>query len=133
MERWVLRILCAVAIVFVGFAHRPPTLAQASEIRAAYAEYLLPDGSLASLCLTVTEDDGTAKDTQNNHHKHFDQGCEACRISAASLLPVPAAAIDGLFSVHVPAVLHIYAQIAPRRSPPPNTGPRAPPLFLTIV
>jgi hypothetical protein len=120
IRQWSVRILCAVALLLVGFAHRPPVLGNQAE---DYAAYRLPDGSLPSLCITATDEDG--KDT--THHKWLGQGCEACRIGASVLLPHP----NDLTGVHLTYQRAVPPPHRPetfrRQLYPPNTGPRAPP------
>ncbi|OWV78774.1 hypothetical protein ATY78_11755 [Rhizobium sp. R635] len=74
-----LRMLCALSLLFLGFAHQAPQ-AVASEGYDA-AAYMLPDGSFASLCVTVKDDDGKTV--------AFKPNCEACRLSASVILPMP--------------------------------------------
>jgi hypothetical protein len=116
-------MLCALALLFVGFGHQPLALAAQTE---DFEAYRLPDGTLPSLCITVTDED--AKDTKNHHTAHA-QKCDACRIGASVLLPMPTDLVGaGIAYRHVVAQpqrpeafhRHIY---------PPNTGPRAPPMI----
>jgi hypothetical protein len=121
IEQWALRILCAVALVFVGFAHQLPAAAAGEFDPAELAQYVLPDGTLPTLCVTTTDKSG-----QDQHDKAHSHGCEACRISAAILLP--AADIAGAVIPFAPAVeLPIRTEAFHRQLFPPNTGPRAPP------
>ncbi|MCJ7995302.1 hypothetical protein J5N58_14040 [Rhizobium cremeum] len=76
-----LRILCAIALFSVGFAHRVPDV-QATEIVAA--AIALPDGTVPDLCLAGSRG-GIGKDGYS-----LNRSCEACLISAAMVLPLPA-------------------------------------------
>ncbi|MBY3211427.1 hypothetical protein [Rhizobium laguerreae] len=120
IEQWALRILCAVALVFVGFAHQLPAAAAGEFDPAELAQYVLPDGTLPTLCVTTTDKSG-----QDQHDKAHSHGCEACRISAAILLP--AADIAGAAIPLVTVELPIRTEAFHRQLFPPNTGPRAPP------
>ncbi len=134
-EHVALRIICAAAILFIGFAHRPLALAQEPGpqrpgIPADYGDYALPDGSFASLCITATDDTGSDDNRSDHHHGLFDKGCEACRISASSLLPEPGGLPDPLFRSHASTTQPMPEQIDYRRPFSPNTGPRPPPSLL---
>ena len=74
-----LRMLCALSLVLLGLAHQAPQ-AVASESYDASA-YVLPDGTFASLCVTVKDTDGKTV--------AFKPNCEACRLSASVILPAP--------------------------------------------
>lgn len=120
-EQWAVRILCALALLFVGFAHQVPERVSTGLDLSKFAEYILPDGTLPSLCITVKEGDS------QKHHKSASSNCEACRISASVLLPVPAD-VDGS---HIEFITRTerptYSEGFYRQLYPPNTGPRAPP------
>lgn len=75
------RMLCALSLLLVAFAHRPLSLdATAAGYSAAeVAAYVLPDGTLPDLCL-----DGS-KDGQHSAGNN----CEACRITSSADLPLP--------------------------------------------
>ncbi|MBB4105598.1 hypothetical protein [Allorhizobium borbori] len=78
------RILCAVALLSVGFGHRVPDVRAVEFVATAYA---LPDGSLPDLCLTLGD-----KDASGQFH-YRDGSCDACLISGAITLPQPAAEV----------------------------------------
>jgi hypothetical protein len=118
---WTVRMLCALSLLFVGFAHQPPALAGQPENVEAYR---LPDGSLPTLCITVS-DDGEGKGTAG--HKIHHQGCEACRISASVLLPTPADAAGSRVAYKHQDLLPQRTEAFRRQIYPPNTRPRAPP------
>ena len=111
-----LRILCAVALVFAGLAHRP---ASAGPTLTELAAYTLPDGTVADICVN---------DTVHGKAKHApEKPCEACRIGGAMLLPLP----SGLGG---PAPVIGHAEARPRAGPVlsarherPGASPRAPP------
>ncbi|PCK88662.1 hypothetical protein CPT32_00155 [Rhizobium sophoriradicis] len=120
MEHWALRILCAVALVFVGLAHQAPIVAAGEAGPAEIAQYVLPDGTLPTLCVSDKSDQG-------RHDKSHTHGCEACRIGASILLPAPADVAGAPIPFAVAVELPIRAESFPRRLFPPNSGPRAPP------
>ncbi|MBY5586599.1 hypothetical protein HFO49_03735 [Rhizobium leguminosarum] len=122
IEQWALRILCAVALVFVGFAHQLPAAAAGEFDPAELGQFVLPDGSLPTLCVTVTDKSG-----QDQHDKAHSHGCEACRISAATLLPAPTDIAGAPIPFAVTVELPIRTEAFHRQLFPTNTGPRAPP------
>ena len=125
-ERLVVRMICALALLLVGFAHKPPALDYHSIPASELAQYTLPDGTLPILCLP--SEDGQAK-----HDGHdFGSGCEACRLTASVVLPAPAD-MAGV------AIVRVSERISPVRSEafyrqlfPPNTAPRGPPSGLVV-
>ncbi|QFY61790.1 hypothetical protein FZ934_16125 [Rhizobium grahamii] len=123
-KQWSVRILCALALVFVGFSHQLPALA-ASPTSGDFSAFVLPDGTLPTLCVTVSSETGKA-----HPDKAHVSGCEACRISAAVILPVPSE-LGGIRSdILVKAELPLRAAVIARKLLAPNTGPRAPPASL---
>lgn len=113
-----LRIMCAIAFVCVGFAHKP--LVQTPQITGDLAQYTLPDGTLPVLCLPT--DDGHSKTDHG-----LGSGCEACRLTATSLVPTPT-------DIHGSPILRelVFEVVAPSESTyrqlfPPNSSPRGPP------
>jgi hypothetical protein len=121
MTRWAacLRILCAVALLFVGFAHQPAAATQPSAFELA--QYFLPDGTLPDLCLDGTVD-GKAK--------HVTPGkCEACRIGGAMLIPEPADLDGAVFAFRRVAAVLLVEQALHSRRERPGSPPRAPPFL----
>jgi hypothetical protein len=115
-----MRILCVMTLVMVGFAHKP--LAEAP-LALQFAAYVLPDGSLPTLCLN---------EDPSKPAKMGDHGCDACRLAAAVLVPVPP---------QIGALAISYSYAAPfvgrrtylsQRLYPPSSGPRAPPPTVMI-
>lgn len=122
---WGVRLICALALIMVGFAHKPPVSDHPVFNLAELAAYTLPDGTVPTLCITVTDDNHS---DHHQHDGHLAKGCEACRIAAATLLPIPpddadASIVRRFTDVDGPA----YVQPPLRRLLPPNRGPRAPP------
>eukprot|EP01036_Dinobryon_divergens_P037660 gene37660-biopygen29824 len=94
-----IRIICVVALVLLGLAHRPPVPAVPTLTPAEVALLTLPDGTLPELCLPGTDQDGKSK----SHAMASD--CEACRISANVVLPPPADLVGIRLRVAIAAVL----------------------------
>lgn len=116
------RMLAALALLFLSFAHQPAIARQLPPQIAA--DYLLPDGTIAEICFGL---DGLSSDARHGGH-HDDQPpvCEACRLSAAMLLPPPAD--TSYLIVHVDTLPSEVRKtealvIAYPRSLPPSHGP----------
>ena len=124
--QWSARILCAVALLFVGFAHQP-IVATADEISPIeLAQYRLPDGSLPVLCITYKDADGKV------HGKAYAPGCEACRIASAAMLPAPPTDICERLASPFGETVVARSEAFHRQLYPPNTGPRAPPILAIV-
>ncbi|MEN9895744.1 MAG: hypothetical protein RIR97_1596 [Pseudomonadota bacterium] len=114
---WV-RILCAIALLSVGFAHKP-VMAFAAPL-SENAAYQLPDGSFADLCIA---------DASGNHKgKMTDHGCEACRLSASILVPTAPANASDILRISSDILVSERPESIRHRLYPPNSGPRAPPI-----
>lgn len=114
------RIICTIALLCIGFAHRAPSV-DAAPHPSEIAAYTLPDGSVPVICLSGHTDEA-------DHHGHDGlRDCDACRISNAIALPEPVqtAGLPAYSSadVHRP-VRHeaFYRQLFT-----PDARPRAPP------
>jgi len=80
-----LRMLAALALLFLSFAHQP-VIARVLPPQIA-AAYVLPDGSVAEICFGL---DGLgAEGGRGGHHDGRAPVCEACRLSATAILPPP--------------------------------------------
>lgn len=120
----VVRILCVLALVMLGFGHKPVNAPSVTEI---YAAYTLPDGTLPTLCVT---DDGSQSAPGKTPIWH---GCEACRLAAAVLIAQPPEAL----------ALHVTYYTVPKafarqlrmvkRLFPPSAAPRAPPVESVMI
>ncbi len=117
----VIRIICVVALVLLGLAHRPPMGTVSPLTPSELALVTLPDGTVPELCLPGTDQDGKSK----SHTMASD--CEACRISASVVLPPPADLVGIRMSLAIAAVLPQPAEAHYRQLFPPNSAPRAPP------
>jgi hypothetical protein len=112
----IVRLMSVIALVMVGFAHKPVV---AQPLKLQFAAYILPDGTLPTLCLN---DDPSQPATLADH------GCDACRLAAAILVPAPPriAAHAIAFSTVVAVFARQHALV--RSLYPPSSGPRAPPV-----
>jgi hypothetical protein len=72
----ILRFICAMVFLSVGFAHRIPVALSADSPAVAYS---LPDGSFADLCIA----------DQGRKQMNPAGDCEACRLAGAVILPTP--------------------------------------------
>nr|WP_316652236.1 hypothetical protein [uncultured Gellertiella sp.] len=113
------RLVCALALLSVGFAHRMP-MPQA-DTPYEMAAFGLPDGTLPVLCLP-----GSTGDTHKDKTV-ADKSCEACRISASVLLHTPAETTPPNLPVVVVAMRPWTPEAFRRLLFPPNAQPRAPP------
>jgi hypothetical protein len=113
------RILCVLALVMVGFGHKP---VDASSVADLFAAYTLPDGTLPTLCVT---DDSSKSDPGKTPIWH---GCEACRLAAAVLIPqLPEALAARVTYYTVPKAFARQLHMV-KRLFPPSAAPRAPPV-----
>ena len=113
-----LRILCAVALLSVGFAHRPPELRSGQEVADVLA---LPDGTIPSLCLPG------AVTRQGQENARHGGNCDACVLYASIALPTPG---DATGTRLMPPGEIIRPDRARFEAPPviiANAAPRAPP------
>lgn len=121
------RILCALALLFVGFAHKVPMLDEASLQSIELSQYVFPDGTPHVLCLP-----GEAGDAEHDH-QDFGSGCEACRLSASVLLPTPENTTGWLIRVPADRFVPIRVEAFRRHLLLPNAAPRGPPSELIAI
>jgi len=112
-----LRIMCALALVFAAFAHRPVQPAFPGDFDIA--AYTLPDGTIPVICLIGT--DGKPAGNAGNSR------CEFCRIASATALPEPPGdfvpcAIEVTLAFNPPIIAaptrQAFSGNAPVRGPP---------------
>ena len=116
--RLAVRLLGALALVLVAFAHRAPVPVAANPDASAYA---FPDGSIPVICIT-----GTAGESpQDSAHA---LRCDACLISASLLVPQPADMAAPAFADALPELPFPSRVTLPRSVWPPSAPPTAPPL-----
>lgn len=109
------RLLCVLCLVMIGFAHKPIEITSSNSLPV----YLLPDGSIASICAPDDHDKSPAK--AESH------GCDACRLSSTALLPTLADHCgQPLAYAQIVKVQERQYRLA-RQIYPPSSGPRAPP------
>jgi hypothetical protein len=119
-----MRVLCALALLFVGLSHKPPAIAASTLTPTELAAYTLPDGTVPVLCLP-------AKDGASKKHSHdFGFGCEACRLASAILLPAPPTIDSSIVISPADRFVPVRYEAFYRQLFPPNASPRAPPLGL---
>lgn len=121
ITRWAacLRILCAVALLFVGFAHQPASATAPTALELT--QYVLPDGALPDICLN---------DMVGGKAKHVGPvKCEACRIGSAMLMPVPADLDGAVLAFRRLAALPLVEEALRPRRERPGAPPRAPPFL----
>ncbi|KQV70283.1 hypothetical protein [Rhizobium sp. Root1220] len=121
VAQWLVRMTCAMALIFVGFAHQAPAFADGAFVPAEFAEYVLPDGTLPVICIAGKTDG------KHTHGKAHAYGCEACRISASILLRRPSDNGSERLRIEAAAALPYKARAYGSRVFPPSKGPRAPP------
>jgi len=120
-EQWIVRTICAIALLLVAFAHKPIVLDRPLVSASELSQYVLPDGTVPVLCLT--SEDGATK----HAGRDLWSGCEACRLTASILLPVRAD-VAGLPIVHqVRSFLPKPVKAFRRQLFTLNTAPRGPP------
>ncbi|ACP25318.1 hypothetical protein NGR_c15500 [Sinorhizobium fredii NGR234] len=120
-DRWriAVRLLAAIGLVFLSFAHKP-ALALGAEAALA-AEYRLPDGSFAEICFGAE-----GVDHQGSKSPAIAPICDACRLAASVLIPQPPQASvpadNGNWRAEPPA-FEVQFALAPMRLLPPPRGP----------
>jgi hypothetical protein len=119
------RILCAIALLCLGFAHKPPTADAASISIAEFEQYVLPDGTLSVLCLSDM-------DGQSHGDKNVGNGCEACRLSASILLPAPGDASSWLIPRSADRFIKQKVETVVWRHLTACASPRGPPSGLIV-
>ncbi|MDF1608536.1 hypothetical protein PZ897_10145 [Hoeflea sp. YIM 152468] len=119
------RLVCALSLLFVAFAHIPLSAnASAVALQFAYADvdisdFILPDGTLADLCLRG----------EGSGEQALGSDCDACRIVSAFDLPV---LLGGYLANRISAQVLLapgQSELAPRQVLRPGASPRGPPVF----
>lgn len=121
--RMAVHALCMLALFAVGFAHKIPSVSASPLTPSEIASYTLPDGTLPVLCIS----DQALSDHDQDHKHKADSGCEACRISASILLPLPADTVGLLAKLDRKVTFPRLNEPLVARLFPPNSAPRAPP------
>ncbi|QRM54642.1 hypothetical protein [Sinorhizobium sp. BG8] len=118
----VLRMLCAVALLMVGFAHKP-AMASVPMSPAEIAAYTLPDGTIGDLCHNQE-----AHPTKKPHPAGT--SCDACRIGSAMLVPAPADLVGLVLPFRLVAHRPLVDAAQGGARYQPGAPPRAPPFLL---
>lgn len=118
----VTRMLCALAMLFLGISHEPVVAYEPNVLSQYSEEYRLPDGSFADICLG--NHDGSDK-----HQKAF-QRCKACILASSILIPQ---AESGSWLIDLGAselVQTCDESLVKTHIKPHKKNPRAPPIIL---
>jgi hypothetical protein len=116
--RLCVRLISALALVLVAFAHRPLDLGGNVPDASAYA---FPDGTVPVICVTAPAEKG-------DPHATHALPCDACLIAGAIAVPTP---IETGAAALRPAENVAFAVAEPvfvRPAFPPAAPPQAPPL-----
>lgn len=95
--RMTVRVLSALALLFLSFAHQPAFARQISPSVAA--DYLLPDGTIGDICFGL---DGVDGKEHGSSHEAMAPVCDYCRLAASIALPSPPG--DGHLLIRVAAL-----------------------------
>ena len=125
-ENCMMRIICAIALLFVGLGHQPPVIDKGAMSLSAVAQFTLPDGTLPDLCSGAEDDQGT------HHRQGVASGCEACRLTAMFALPAPADAIGKPLEWQTLSFALQPNTTLPHKRLQPNTSQRGPPQSLLV-
>lgn len=121
LRQWGLCVICALAFLLLGFAHKAPVVDAGAIPASEIAAFILPDGSLPMLCLS-------SGDGKTNHHGQEATGfCETCRLAAATILPEPT---DSWGALILREIAHSQLEtiaLAPPSFLPSGTSARGPP------
>jgi hypothetical protein len=123
--RMTVRVLVALVLLFLSFAHHPAFARQITPEMAS--QYALPDGSIGDICFGLDGVDGAAHGAQ---HDSLAPVCEYCRLTSAVLLPSPPD--DGYLVLHTVPALAVRPDFRTRVIDRPRILPqsRAPPVFV---
>lgn len=112
-----LRILCAALFVIAGLVHGNMSFAAVQQ--PDLTAYVLPDGTLPELCTTDGADERPVK--------HVDHDCEACRLAAGILMPLPLDQAGEILRVATDETFPTDHERYRRLVCPPSALPRGPP------
>ena len=121
--RVTVRVLSALALLFLSFAHQPAFARQITP--ATTADYMLPDGSIGDICYGLDGVDG-----HGSSHEGMAPICDYCRLATAVLLPTPPG--ESYLVIHLVALVSAKPNFHPLFILHPRTLPqsRAPPVLL---
>lgn len=116
---WAVRILCAVSLLMVAFAHRVNVYAPDPVEMAAY---VLPDGTMPVICMTGADGKPVTQ--------HPDNHCDFCQIASGSACVDASLVLVGNMDL-AGAIFRPSSQGGPvRRVLSQNSPLRGPPLFI---
>lgn len=123
--RVTVRVLSALALLFLSFAHQPLFARQITP--AMSADYVLPDGTTGDICFGL---DGVEKSDHGSSHEELAPVCDYCRLAASVLLPSPAG--EGYLLIRSAVLASTQPDIEARVVSHPRLLPqsRAPPFAL---
>lgn len=123
----ILRILCAIALLSLGLSHRVP-VDTSSYPATELSNYVLPDGTVPELCHSLDD-----KGTHGSHHDGTVPAvCEACRVAASMLIPVPWDATGSTLPVQLTIALASEDNLFVTPVLVPAALPRAPPATMLV-
>lgn len=80
IREFAVRIVCALALLFLGLSHKMPLAADVQSPTLAFSQaYSLPDGTAPDLCVPM----------QQGKISYSSSECDACRLAGSVLLPQP--------------------------------------------
>lgn len=123
--RMTVRVLSALALLFLSFAHQPAFARQITPAMAA--AYMLPDGTIGDICFGLHGIEGKS---HGSSHQALAPVCDYCRLSASIALPSPPG--DGYLAIRVAALLDSTQDFPTLFVSYPRLMPqsRAPPILL---
>ena len=113
------RLLGALSLILVAFAHQPLDL-RGSRLPDASA-YAFPDGSIPVICVTVGDDKGGA-------HVTHAMPCDACLVAGSILVPAPAEIPGPTLALAYSTTVAPTVPLIARAAFSPSAPPHAPPL-----
>ena len=95
--RETVRVLSALALLFLSFTHQPVFARQITPAMAA--DYMLPDGTIGDICFGL---DGIEGKSHGPSHEALAPVCDYCRLAGSIALPPPPS--DGHLLIRVAAL-----------------------------
>lgn len=120
-----MRVLSALALLFLSFAHQPAVARSITPAMAA--DYMLPDGTIGDICFGL---DGIEGKSHGSSHEGLAPVCDYCRLAGSVDLPSPPS--DSHLVIRTTALSNIAPDFVAVFVSPPRLLPqsRAPPLPL---
>lgn len=127
IRHWTVRILCALALVFVGFGSQPDLSDVGSLSQAELAQYQLPDGTFPILCITYKDEGGKLRG------KVLVPCSDTSQMVTAVLVPQASATSFVYLPFTFAKAIAPKVEAFHRQLHPPNSGPRAPPRVAIVA